>query len=795
MSPRPPILNARHMRSLRYLLLIGLLFTIFAPFVLIAWHDIFGTQHHRPFFHPHDPHLLSGSSSLQQSSKLKQQITSNNNNSSNGDWPPVLTVYSEPDSSYDVWYDNSSTKKKQKLPLPQRNVRKKDLTRLHFPKLTYNNNNNICNKIPTLLPIDEFGTTILDPYLPWIHDLFLSDDGTNVNIIAQNRRRCHKGKAHKSEMDYWEGQVALFQPVAVKRIQQQSNNDGGANNNVQYRLSTHEEADRDGLETRFICRFKTIDLQQQTIQYAGETLSTYNFNYEFINWRKGRSTMVETGKDFGLFWLSPLAFNCPVPAHLQQQHQQQDGNDGGGQPRLILDIIPIRTPVRQNDRDGYFFHKGHGGPMTFNASKMWGQSHILPRVEDSGRWENLPVCNKPQTIEKDGSTAIVDATTTMKKPHRLVACTWTSAIHQRRGNERRISDGKARLREWIAFNLQVGFDHVYVFDNTGANATIFRLKNEIDPDYGDNNEGKEEDQFRINDDLSSVTDLFPASKVTRIEWPATICNNNRPAHDDPGERSSQYAAEAACRARYGSTTDWMASMDPDEYFVPMGKYTSWKQILDKVDKEEGRSVLKFRSTRARPLLHTLVPTYDEGAKECTREMAKHNNQCLTKNESMTYLETYNCEYIKSPKPDRFARAMKQLYRPDFVLSHFVHYSTVTADMAREKQHTKGRFIKDRTTNPEVERFVDELNEGVLIHAKTTVPAETFDRYKMCKLNGPSNCLVGIPCPDDVPFNDAMHTKNVIKDENGKYCNCWMNRKVENYWLPKLKDALSRVDGE
>ena len=38
-------------------------------------------------------------------------------------------------------------------------------------------------------------------------------------------------------------------------------------------------------------------------------------------------------------------------------------------------------------------------------------------------------------------------------------------------------------------------------------------------------------------------------------------------------------------------------------------------------------------------------------------MAKEHNQCLTKSEDKTYLETYNCEYIKSPKPERFARAM------------------------------------------------------------------------------------------------------------------------------------------
>ena len=54
------------------------------------------------------------------------------------------------------------------------------------------------------------------------------------------------------------------------------------------------------------------------------------------------------------------------------------------------------------------------------------------------------------------------------------------------------------------------------------------------------------------------------------------------------------------------------------------------------------------------------PTYDEGANECTHEMGKSNNRCLTKNEENTYLETYNCEYIKSPKPSRFARAMVRI---------------------------------------------------------------------------------------------------------------------------------------
>lgn len=132
-------------------------------------------------------------------------------------------------------------------------------------------------------------------------------------------------------------------------------------------------------------------------------------------------------------------------------------------------------------------------------------------------------------------------------------------------------------------------------------------------------------------------------------------------------------------------------------------------------------------------------------------------------------------------------------------SHPMHYaktilSCIQTDLATEKQYTKGNFVQVATTNPKTERFVDdELNEGVLIHAKTTVPAETFSRETMCKTNAPSHCLVGIPCPDDLPFSDALHTKNVFHNKKGEFCNCWMNRKVEEYWLPRLRDSLSKIE--
>jgi hypothetical protein len=520
--------HARHNSLMfRCLLLTGLSITTTSFIFLIAWHNQLDVVSVHPFFQ------FAASSSGHSSSRQ-------NDGSSTEKWPPALSIYTEPTATHDVWYEDPTVQvPKPKRPLPQRNVRSQDLIKLSFPQMNYSSiqtTSLICNNIPSLLPIDDFGSAIKDPYLPWIHDLFLSHDGTQVHILAQNRRRCHTGKKHLEEMKYWEGQLALFQPVALKRLANTTNYN--KDDSVKYQLSTHEKADSDALETRFRCRFKLIDYEQHTVTYQGETLSTYPFNYEFVNWRKKKPSMLEDGKEQTMFWLSPLMFHCPIPQPLLQYATTS---------KLLLDIVPIRTPPRRNDRDGFFFHKGHGGPMTFDASVAYGD-YVVPEVKDSGRWENLPVCGlKPPTGNILRSSLSSSESEIKKKPHRLVACTWTSALHQRRGNERRISDGKSRLREWITFHLEAGFDHMFIFDNTGANATIFRLKNEVDPDFG--NDTTKEDNFRIRDDLSSVTDLFPASKVTRVEWPATICNNNRPAHDDPGERSSQYAAEAACRMR------------------------------------------------------------------------------------------------------------------------------------------------------------------------------------------------------------------------------------------------------
>jgi hypothetical protein len=487
----------------------------------------------------------------------------------------------------------------------------------------------------------------------------------------------------------------------------------------------------------------------------------------------------------GQFWLSSLVFNCPIPNEIQK-------NDGGIHTytnALYLDLIPIRTPVRYGEEQ-FFFHEGHAGYKSFDVDKEWGEDLYVPPIEKSTRWENIyintqfmfPWEEKKETKNNNTHMEVVDTQdeiiTAMgknigvrKKPFHLVACTWASVSHNRRGDAATISGGKERLQEWIAFHLLVGYDHIVVYDNSGANTNVTSLK--------------------------GVTDQFGSDQVTYVSWPCKICNNNRPAHADPGERSSQYAAEASCRGRFAPYTEWMSFMDPDEYFVPMGKFNSWKEILPLADKE-GKKVLKFRSSRARALPEMMKPIYGPQEQNCpTLDEVNGDDlrkaSCLVRSEEHTFLETYNCEYIKSPKPDRFQRAMKQIYRPDYVLSHFVHYSTVTTDLAQTKDQAEpGKFVKySRTSNPNTERFIDEINEGILVHAKSIVPEEAVLRDARCKYKLHPGCNVGIPCPDDLAFDDKMHQDGFL-DKAGGFCNCWMNRKVDKVWIPLLEKSLEQL---
>lgn len=521
---------------------------------------------------------------------------------------PTLTAFMERPVANEIWNIK---------PLPNRTTTSDKLHFYEYPEMNScqllpsqwpvnphlglcNAIDGICNPDVPMHPVD------LDPFLPWIHDLFPSNDGTSLVIVAQNRRRCHTGKGNEVLMEKMEPQVALMQPLAVKRIYISSDEE-------RFRLSTFEEAESDGMETRFLCHFHSTTVQSKNVT----TLSRHPLNYEYIQYNKIKNHVRyemfnKQGKNNAYLWDSQFIFECPIPAQYQAsvksgEHMIQNYTS------LFVDIVPIRTPTRH----GKIFlpparHGSHEIPtsMQFNASVHFGTNHILPPINASGRWSNVPVCqtskktfhigtqlpnvelgtskidsakNRVKDLERQEkadsqniSRVNVANTTPNHKIHNLVACTWASASFETRGKSSIVNDGQDRLREWLAFHLMVGFDHIYVYDNTFA----------FFPDAIKNNT------------LQYTTDMFPTDKVTHIPWPAQVCNNNWPGNADPGERSSQYAAETSCRLRFGPYTEWMASFDIDEYLVPMGNYTSLQQLTQKADRD-GTKILGFRVVRGK----------------------------------------------------------------------------------------------------------------------------------------------------------------------------------------------------
>jgi hypothetical protein len=654
-----------------------------------------------------------------------------------------------------LYLEDPSTLDLVTKPLPPRSTSADRLRKRVFPYPHHSFHCSKTNSMNPYLPIHTFPDE--DPWLPWIHDYFTTANAESVTIIAQNKRRCQTGKGQENIMKHWEPQMALLQPIPVRREEQEKMTRSKHPTTI-FRLSSPDNAT--AKETRFLCHFHSDD---DTI--ISTTLSQYLFNYEYVLWRKRKLPMYQTtGKDNSKFELSQLVFSCPVPESLRQYIWSSSDST-----RLKLDIVPIRTSVRSEEK--VLFTINHTGPdefqnlmnkdMIFPTLEYFGTDHILPAVQDSGRYANLPLCPPLPQLQKQQD----------QHYFHFVGCTWTSASYRRRGDSTIINDSAKRLKEWIHFHKLVGMDHIFVFDNTQG------LQNgEVSP-------------------IESITDEFP-DFVTYIEWPATVCSNNRPNHKNPGERSSQYAVDAVCRNKYGPLTEWMAFIDTDEYLVPMRKNETWHGILRDMERRN-IDVLKMPSSRGRPRIQYMDQIIEDDPNICESPTKQKNKlprePCVGPRQNETFLRVYNCDYIKHPRPERFSRAMKQIYRPAHVLSHFVHYSTVTADIARYYIDDPKIFQRTVRESEFHDVFLNELTEGTLIHAKTVLPYETVSRTAVCINASKYTCPVGHECPSGVDFDDSIHKNNLFHDENGKYCNCWVDEHVETFWIPLLEKALAEKE--
>jgi hypothetical protein len=538
-----------------------------------------------------------------------------------------------------------------------------------------NNSSNNNNKSQTVVagggghcPIDA------DPYLPWIHDAFPTDDGHHVEFVISNKRRCNTDPGRfESDLKNLEPQVALMQPVPLKRIIEEGTgrrtlssafndalellwsppaspderreddaNAGGRSDSYvrddvdyippRYALATSlDDADEDARYTRFICRFHTVIIMDDDYIptggrsdeegarlgkiILGETLSTYSYNPEHANYRKRDSKPMLGDAHDEQIWNSVYVVRCPVPASRDvilddATMMPLPGIIASGKsvhdgvPSIYVDLIPVRTPVRRS-RKGYALPGVSDG--AFDPQRAWGSAHVLPRIEASGRWENIPICSPPRAGEEtawvaDPSRQLARMSSSSRlnsndviaaqnrTRHFVVACVWASHSFSTRGQaDNADSSTSDRLREFLLYHLQIaGFDHVYVYDNSDATSS------------------------GNNSTLAAVTDAFSRLLVTRIPWPHRVCNNNPPASANPGERSSQYAAERSCLARYGPGTTWMATLDVDEYLISTGSWKTLRHWLEHVTEVADAKILSFYQTRALPNIELMVP-YEGGS--------------------------------------------------------------------------------------------------------------------------------------------------------------------------------------
>lgn len=167
---------------------------------------------------------------------------------------------------------------------------------------------------------------------------------------------------------------------------------------------------------------------------------------------------------------------------------------------------------------------------------------------------------------------------------------------------------------------------------------------------------------------------------------------------------------------------------------------------------------------------------------------------LEKSPNVTFLEAYNCDSSWTPKPKYADRAKKQIYRTDYVLNHFVHYATVTKpymETYRAAQQKGKRWQRVLRENFPSERVTDEVNEAVMIHTKIVTWKNTRNTEKRCHKTARANalwrvkgCYIGYPSPN------GTATFGLWGEDEMTY-NCFINNKVEEFWLPKLKERLER----
>lgn len=136
-------------------------------------------------------------------------------------------------------------------------------------------------------------------------------------------------------------------------------------------------------------------------------------------------------------------------------------------------------------------------------------------------------------------------------------------------------------------------------------------------------------------------------------------------------------------------------------------------------------------------------------------------------------------------------AEKAIYRPDYVVLFFVHYATATQRSIMGKPETLKagkQYVHRYSVRPNL-KFVDEETEGTMLHTKAIVEKEI--RYWEATLSKtPLGSKIGVEWPKG---KDPEHNPETKVEIHGKKYSpsCYPVEKIDNYWVPKLTEALSK----
>jgi len=120
------------------------------------------------------------------------------------------------------------------------------------------------------------------------------------------------------------------------------------------------------------------------------------------------------------------------------------------------------------------------------------------------------------------------------------------------------------LAEWIAYHYIKGVRQFYLYDNTGVEELADTLHKTFVPNkvnkYGFNYEQRVKiSDEEISETLDAIKNLYDPGVINYIKW--------QPKNAEGRILYAQEAAIDDVRERFGTTMDWLISIDIDEYVV------------------------------------------------------------------------------------------------------------------------------------------------------------------------------------------------------------------------------------